>query len=47
MAEISSLSKVQQELQTLESMVKKEISESSQLRGGYQDGYTPSNHGRN
>lgn len=41
MAEISSLSKVQDELTTLESMVKKEIAESSQLRGGYEDGYTP------
>jgi hypothetical protein len=42
MAEISSLSKVQDELTTLESMVKKEISETSQLRGGYEDGYLPS-----
>lgn len=41
MAEISSLSKVQDELTTLEQMVKKEMAESSQLRGGYQDGYTP------
>lgn len=41
MAEISSLSKVQDELTTLESMVKKEMAESSTLRGGYQDGYTP------
>lgn len=41
MAEISSLSKVQDELTTLEQMVKKEMTESSQLRGGYQDGYTP------
>lgn len=42
MAEISSLSKVLDELTTLESMVKKEIAETSQLRGGYEDGYTPS-----
>lgn len=42
MTEISSLSKVQDELSTLESMVKKEIAESSQLRGGYEDGYQPS-----
>ena len=41
MAEISSLSKVQDELTTLESMVKKEVAESSTLRGGYEDGYTP------
>lgn len=41
MAEISSLSKVQDELTTLESMVKKEIAETSQLRGGYEDGFTP------
>ena len=41
MAEISSLSKVQDELNTLESMVKKEIAETSQLRGGYEDGFTP------
>ena len=40
-AEISSLSKVQDELNTLESMVKKEIAETSQLRGGYEDGFTP------
>ena len=31
----------QDELTTLESMVKKEMAESSTLRGGYQDGYTP------
>lgn len=41
MAEISSLSKVQDELNTLEAMVKKEMAEQSQLRGGYEDGYTP------
>lgn len=41
MAEISSLSKVQDELTTLESMVKKEIAETSQLRGGYEDGFIP------
>lgn len=41
MAEISSLSKVQDELKTLEGMVKKEIAEASSLRGGYEDGYTP------
>lgn len=39
MAEISSLSKVQDELNTLEQMVKKEMAESSQLRGGYEDGF--------
>lgn len=41
MAEISSLSKVQEELNTLENMVKKEIQETSSLRGGYVEGYTP------
>ena len=41
MTEISSLSKVQDELKTLEGMVKKEIAEASSLRGGYEDGYTP------
>lgn len=41
MTEISSLSKVQDELTTLEEMVRKEIAETSQLRGGYEDGYTP------
>ncbi len=41
-AEISSLSKVHDELKTLESMVKKEIGEASSLRGGYEDGYLPS-----
>lgn len=41
MAEVSSLSKVLDELRTLESMVKKEIAEASSLRGGYEDGYTP------
>ena len=39
MAEISSLSKVQDELNTLEQMVKKEMAESSQLHGGYEDGF--------
>lgn len=41
MAEVSSLSKVLDELRTLEGMVKKEIAEASSLRGGYEDGYTP------
>lgn len=41
MAELSSLSKVHDELITLESMVKKELSESSQIRGGAEDGYHP------
>ena len=41
MAEVSSLSKVLEELRTLEGMVKKEIAEASSLRGGYEDGYTP------
>lgn len=41
MKEIASLSKVQDELKTLEGMVKKEIAEQSSLRGGYEDGYIP------
>ena len=41
MAEISSLSKVYDELKTLESQVKKEIAQKSALRGGATDGYIP------
>lgn len=41
MAEISSLSKVQEELVTLEAMVKKEITETTNLRGGFEDGFLP------
>lgn len=41
MTEVSNLSKVHEELKTLEGMVKKEIAETSTLRGGYTDGYTP------
>lgn len=41
MAEISSLSKVQEELKTLEGMVKREIAESSNIRGGYESGFEP------
>lgn len=42
MSEIASLSKVQEELNSLEVMVKKELSETSSIRGGYEDGYLPS-----
>jgi hypothetical protein len=41
MAEIASLSKVQDELVTLEGQVKKEIAETSSIRGGAVDGFTP------
>lgn len=41
MAEISSLSKVNDELKTLESQVKKEITETSILRAGATDGFIP------
>lgn len=41
MAEISSLSKVHDELVALESMVKKELSEQSTVRGGAIDGFQP------
>lgn len=41
MAEISSLSKVHDELVALESMVKKELSEQSTVRGGAVDGFQP------
>lgn len=40
-AEISSLHKVHEELVILEAQVKKEISESSSIRGGAVDGYQP------
>lgn len=40
-AEISSLHKVHEELLILEAAVKKEISESSSIRGGAVEGYTP------
>lgn len=41
MAEISSLSKVHDELTALESMVKKELAEQSTVRGGAVDGFQP------
>lgn len=41
MAEMSGISKVLEELQTLESMVKKEISETSNMRGGVQEDFDP------
>lgn len=41
MAEINTLNKVHESLVQLESQVKQEISESTSLRGGAQDGYTP------
>lgn len=41
MAELSSLSKVNDELKTLEQQVKKEMQESSQLRAGAVDGFLP------
>lgn len=40
-AEISSLSKVHEELKILESQVKKELSETSTIRGGARNGYRP------
>lgn len=42
MAEISNLSKVHEELKTLEAAVKKEMEEASQLRAGAVEGYLPS-----
>ncbi len=41
MTEISSLSKVLDELKTLEGQVKKEMSEKSKIRAGATEGYTP------
>lgn len=41
MAEISNLDKVHQELLILEGQVKKEIAETSSIRGGAVDGYIP------
>lgn len=41
-AEISSLSKVHEELKILEAQVKKELSEQSSIRGGARNGYRPS-----
>lgn len=41
-AEISSLSKVHEELKILEGQVKKELSEQSSIRGGARNGYRPS-----
>lgn len=40
-AEISNLSKVHEELKILESMVKKELNETSSIRGGAIDGFQP------
>lgn len=40
-AEISNLSKVHEELKILESMVKKELNETSSIRGGAVDGFQP------
>jgi len=42
MTEISNLSKVHDELKTLEAAVKKEMEEASQLRAGAVEGYLPS-----
>ena len=41
MAEISSLHKVHEELQLLESQVKKEITETSSIRAGAIEGFSP------
>lgn len=41
MAEISSLSKVHDELSTLEEMVKKELVEQSSIRAGAVEGFIP------
>lgn len=41
MAEVSSLSKVLEELKTLEGIAKKEMQESSQIRAGATDGFMP------
>lgn len=41
MTEISNLSKVSEELKILESQCKKDLAESSQLRGGVSDGFIP------
>ena len=41
MTEISNLSKVNEELKILESQCKKDLAESSQLRGGVSDGFIP------
>ena len=41
MAEISNLSKVNEELRILEGQVKKELVETSMLRGGATDGFIP------
>jgi hypothetical protein len=41
-AEITSLNKVHESLITLENMVKKQITDVSNIRGGVQDGYQPS-----
>ncbi len=41
MSEMSSVSKVLEELQTLEHLVKKEISESNNMRGGVQEDFDP------
>ena len=40
-AEISSLSKVHEELKILEGQVKKEMMETSSIRGGATDGFLP------
>ena len=39
MKEISNIHKVHEELKILEDMVKKEISETSNIRGGAEDGF--------
>ena len=41
MAEISNLSKVHEELKILEGQVKKELAETSTIRGGVTDGFIP------
>ena len=41
MAEMSNISKVLEELQTLEALVKKDLTESSNMRGGVQEDFDP------
>ena len=41
MAEISSLSKVHDELQTLEALVKKDLTETTNMRGNVQQDFDP------
>jgi hypothetical protein len=41
MAEMSNISKVLEELQTLESLVKKDLTESTNLRGNVREDFDP------